>query len=62
LQKGYLIIKNPEVAKLFADETRQEILHLLRHKEMSIADLAKALERIIVASFTTFSFFWKLSS
>ena len=39
------IIKDPEVAKLLADETRRRMLHMLRHKEMSPADLAKALDR-----------------
>jgi DNA-binding transcriptional ArsR family regulator len=39
------IIKDPEVAKLLADDTRRRILHMLRHKEMSPADLAKALDR-----------------
>ncbi len=39
------IIKDPEVAKLLADETRRRILHMLRHSEMSPADLAKALDR-----------------
>lgn len=41
--KGIRIIKDPEVAKLFADETRRRILHMLRHQEMSAADLAKAM-------------------
>ena len=39
------IIKDPEVAKLLADDTRRRILHMLRHKEMSPADLAKALNK-----------------
>ena len=39
------IIKDPEVAKLLADDTRRRILHILRHKEMSPADLAKALNK-----------------
>jgi DNA-binding transcriptional ArsR family regulator len=39
------IIKDPEVAKLLADDTRRRILHMLRHNEMSPADLAKALDR-----------------
>ena len=39
------IIKDPAVAKLLADETRRRILHMLRHKEMSPADLAKALNK-----------------
>lgn len=39
------IIKDPEVAKLLADDTRRRILHMLRHKEMSPSDLAKALDK-----------------
>lgn len=39
------IIKDPKVAKLLADDTRRRILHMLRHKEMSPADLAKALDK-----------------
>jgi DNA-binding transcriptional ArsR family regulator len=39
------IIKDPEVAKLLADDTRRRILHMLRHKEMSPADLTKALDK-----------------
>jgi DNA-binding transcriptional ArsR family regulator len=39
------IIKDPEVAKLLADDTRRRILHMLRHKELSPADLAKALDK-----------------
>jgi DNA-binding transcriptional ArsR family regulator len=39
------IIKDPEVAKLLADDTRRRILHMLRHKELSPADLAKALNK-----------------
>jgi DNA-binding transcriptional ArsR family regulator len=40
-----MIIKDPEVAKLLADDTRRRILHMLRHKEQSPADLAKALDK-----------------
>ena len=40
-----MIIKDPEVAKLFADDTRRHILHMLRHQEQSTTDLAKALEK-----------------
>ena len=40
-----MIIKDPDVAKLFADETRRHILFHLRHKEMSTTDLAKALKK-----------------
>jgi DNA-binding transcriptional ArsR family regulator len=40
-----MIIKDPEVARLFADETRRQILHNLRHRELSTNDLAKALNK-----------------
>jgi len=43
LRRDILIIKDPEVAKLFADETRRRMLHSLRHHELSTSDLAKAL-------------------
>jgi DNA-binding transcriptional ArsR family regulator len=39
------VIKDPEVAKLLADETRRQILNKLRHDEYSTTDLAKALNR-----------------
>lgn len=39
------VIKDPEVAKLLADDTRRRILHMLRHQEMSSADLTKALDK-----------------
>ena len=39
------VIKDPEVAKLLADDTRRRILHMLRHQEMSPADLARALDK-----------------
>ena len=39
------VIKDPEVAKLLADETRRQILNKLRHDELSTTDLAKALNR-----------------
>ncbi|MBL7079373.1 winged helix-turn-helix transcriptional regulator [Candidatus Bathyarchaeota archaeon] len=42
---GIRVIKDPEVAKLFADETRRHILHILRHHEKSATDLAKALKK-----------------
>ncbi|MGD2201516.1 MAG: ArsR family transcriptional regulator [Candidatus Bathyarchaeota archaeon] len=42
---GIRVIKDPEVAKLLADETRRHILHFLRHHEMSASDLAKALKK-----------------
>ena len=41
--KPFMIIKDPKVAKLFADETRREILHNLRHREMTSCQLAKIL-------------------
>ena len=43
LLKEIEIIKDPEVAKLFADETRRQILHILRRHEKSATDLAKSL-------------------
>lgn len=42
-QKGLIVIKDPEVAKLFSDPIRRQILHLVKHKEMSAADLVKEL-------------------
>jgi len=45
LGNGIRVIKDPEVAKLFADETRRHILHILRHHERSATDLAKALKK-----------------
>ena len=45
MHRNVLIIKDPEVAKLFADKTRRQILHNLRHHELSTADLAKALDK-----------------
>jgi len=39
------LIKDPDVAKLLADETRRHILHILRHHERSATDLAKALKK-----------------
>jgi len=41
--KPFMIIKDPEVAKLFADKTRVEILHNLRRREMTACQLAKML-------------------
>jgi len=41
--KDFLVIKDPEVAKLFADSCRRSILHNLRHYEMTPCQLAKAL-------------------
>ncbi|MCW3978216.1 MAG: ArsR family transcriptional regulator [Candidatus Bathyarchaeota archaeon] len=40
-----MIIKDPEVAKLFADDTRRHILHILRRDEHSTTELAKALDK-----------------
>jgi DNA-binding transcriptional ArsR family regulator len=39
------VIKDPEVAKLLADETRRQILNKLRYDEYSTTGLAKALNR-----------------
>ena len=33
--KGVIVVKDPEVAKLFSDQLRRQILHLITHKEMS---------------------------
>ena len=38
-----MIIKDPDVAKLFADDTRRHILHILRRHEHSTTELAKEL-------------------
>ncbi len=43
--KDFLIIKDPQVAKLFADPTRRDLLHNLRHREMSPCQLAKILNK-----------------
>jgi DNA-binding transcriptional ArsR family regulator len=43
--KGLMVIKDPEVAKLFSDDLRRRILHLCTHKEMSAADLVKELDK-----------------
>ncbi|MBS7656843.1 MAG: winged helix-turn-helix domain-containing protein [Candidatus Bathyarchaeia archaeon] len=43
--KDFIIIKEPEIAKLFADPVRREILHNLRHREMTCCQLAKALDK-----------------
>lgn len=45
MRRRVQIIKDPEVAKLLADETRRQILNKLRHDELSATDLAKALNR-----------------
>ena len=41
--EGLKVVDNPDVAKLFSDPLRREILHLLTHKEMSAADLVKEI-------------------
>ena len=38
---GLKVVNDPDVAKLFSDPIRREILHLLTHREMSAADLVK---------------------
>ena len=38
---GLKVVNDPEVAKLFSDSTRRQILHLLTHREMSAADLVE---------------------
>ena len=43
--KDFMIVKDPEVAKLFADSSRRGILHNLRHREMTPCQLAKTLEK-----------------
>jgi DNA-binding transcriptional ArsR family regulator len=43
--KDFIVIKDPEVAKLFADSVRRDILHNLRHREMTACQLAKALDK-----------------
>lgn len=44
-KEDILIIKDPDVAKLFADDTRRQILQNLRHHELSTTDLAKLLNK-----------------
>jgi DNA-binding transcriptional ArsR family regulator len=39
------IITDPDVGKLFADETRRRILRILSYEEMSATDLAKKLDK-----------------
>ncbi len=41
--KGLIVIKDPEVAKLFSDPLRRRIVHLSTHKELSAADLVREL-------------------
>jgi len=43
--KDFIIIKDPEVAKLFADKCRRDILHNLRRREMTPCQLARLLEK-----------------
>ena len=43
--KTFMIIKDPKVAKLFADETRREIPHNLRRREMTACQLARMLNK-----------------
>ncbi len=43
--KDFAIIKDPDVAKLFADPVRRDILHSLRFREMTACQLAKALDK-----------------
>ncbi|MEM1508907.1 MAG: winged helix-turn-helix domain-containing protein [Thermofilaceae archaeon] len=43
MNSGVKVIREPEVAKLLADETRRRILQLLRFAEMTPQQLAKAL-------------------
>jgi DNA-binding transcriptional ArsR family regulator len=38
-----LVIKDPEIAKLLADDTRRGILHLLRKQSLSVTDLSRSL-------------------
>ncbi|KYH42534.1 MAG: ArsR family transcriptional regulator [Candidatus Bathyarchaeota archaeon B63] len=43
--KDFMIIKDPKVARLFADQCRRDILHNLRKREMSPYQLARLLEK-----------------
>lgn len=45
LSQGIRIIKDPETARLLGEENRRRMLHMLRHREMSVTDLAKALDK-----------------
>jgi DNA-binding transcriptional ArsR family regulator len=38
-----IVVKDPEIAKLFSDQTRRKILRFTAHKEMSAADLVKEM-------------------
>lgn len=54
--KGMMIIRDPDVAKLFSDEVRRNILHLLTHKEMSATDLVREVDK----NFSSVSYHLKL--
>jgi DNA-binding transcriptional ArsR family regulator len=43
--KDFMIIKDPKVARLFADQCRRDILHNLRKREMTPCQLARLLEK-----------------
>ncbi len=43
--KDFIIIKDPKVARLFADPCRRDILHNLRKREMTPCQLARLLEK-----------------
>lgn len=45
MSRDTYIIKDPEVGKLLADETRRHILYSLGHHEMSASDLAKSFNK-----------------
>jgi DNA-binding transcriptional ArsR family regulator len=45
LSRDTFIIKDPEIAKLLADETRRHILHTLSRHELSASDLAKMFKK-----------------
>ena len=54
--KGLIVIKDPEVAKLFSDKVRRNILHLVTHKEMSAADIVREVDK----NFSSVSYHLKL--
>jgi len=43
--RDFLVIKDPETAKLFADQCRRDILHNLRQREMTPCQLARLLDK-----------------
>lgn len=45
LVRENLVIKDPKVAKLFACDIRRDILHNLKRRELTAADLARALDK-----------------